>query len=106
MSLSLSRRFFLLSEGCFFFLIDGFFFVSDGVFFFVSQRSFWLKPFSLDNVDEGELHPQCRLIRWERALWGKGEMDAWRESCGCGTVPSMTLNCSHGPSLVVQVYSE
>ena len=117
----LSRRFCSLSEGFFFsqrvfFFSEGFFsqrflflrgcFSLRRCFFFVSQRPIWLKPFSLDNVDEGELHPQCRLIRWERALWGKGEMDAWRESCGCGTVPSMTLNCSHGPSLVGQLYSE
>ena len=27
-------------------------------------------------------------------------MSTWRESCGCGTVTSMTLNCSHGPSFV------
>ena len=27
-------------------------------------------------------------------------MSIRRESCGCGTVPSMTLNFSHGPSFV------
>ena len=26
-------------------------------------------------------------------------MSTWRESCGCGTVPSMTSNCSPWPDL-------
>ena len=78
-----------------------FFFLSSSVRLSLAWlKPFWLKPFPLENGDEVS-PPQCRWIRWERALRERGEMDAWREPFGCGTVPSMTLNYSHGPTFVV-----